>query len=78
MNTASNITAQSLQQKYSLTATTREQLSSVSIVKPLITISEARKILAEEASVMSDDDIEVLIQNMGELASYGLEMAQVR
>lgn len=46
--------------------------------KPLITVKEARKILAQEGSELSDDQIGELIHNMEKLAEYGLEMAQVR
>lgn len=52
--------------------------NSINLPKPLISILEARKILAEEASALSDDELLELIQSMEKLASYGLEMAQVR
>ena len=46
--------------------------------KSLISVKEARKILAEEGSKLSDDEIQDLIDNLEKLASYGLKMAQDR
>lgn len=52
--------------------------SSMTAEKLVITVKEARKILAEEASELSDEDIYGLLQSMQELASYGLRIASVR
>lgn len=46
--------------------------------KPVISVKEARKILAEEASELSDTQIRELIQNIEKLATHSLEMTQVR
>ena len=46
--------------------------------RPLISIKEARKILAYEASKLSDDEVGELIRNIVKLSEYGLEIAKVR
>lgn len=46
--------------------------------KQIISVKEARKILAEEASGLTDEQIRQLVQNIEKLSEYGLEMALVR